>query len=291
MTETTVLLLIGLFSGLLGGLLGVGGSVVMIPAVTVFFGRDQHVYQAAAMIMNFFVALPAAVQHWRAGAVLMPVVRRMIPTSIIGVLIGVWLSSGWWFHGDYEIYLARLFGAFLLYEAAYNTVRLMTNKQFADIDAQAAERLPAGKIIWGIGLPMGVIAGLLGIGGGTLAVPLQQVFLKMPLRRAIANSSATIILLSCIGAVCKNYTNVQAGIPPAAALKIAACVIPTGIIGGMIGAHLTHRVHRKALRVAFICLLVYGGYELMRRRPRKPVISEAIAACTQLAAAMERVRS
>ncbi|MCH9003289.1 MAG: TSUP family transporter, partial [Planctomycetes bacterium] len=63
------MLLIGLFTGVVGGLLGVGGSIVMIPAMTEVIGPDQHLYQAAAMIVNFFVVVPAVYQHRKAGAI------------------------------------------------------------------------------------------------------------------------------------------------------------------------------------------------------------------------------
>ena len=66
--EMLILMAIGLCAGLLGGLLGIGGSVVMIPAMSVIFGPAQHLYQGAAMIVNFFVVIPAVIQHRRAGA-------------------------------------------------------------------------------------------------------------------------------------------------------------------------------------------------------------------------------
>ena len=67
--ELPVLMCIGLVAGLLGGLLGIGGGVVMIPAIALLLGRDIHLAQAASMNVIFFVAAPAVVRHWRAGAV------------------------------------------------------------------------------------------------------------------------------------------------------------------------------------------------------------------------------
>ena len=65
--ETVTLIIIGLFAGLLGGMLGVGGSIVILPALTEVLGPNQHTYQAAAMVVNFFVVMPAVWQHRRAG--------------------------------------------------------------------------------------------------------------------------------------------------------------------------------------------------------------------------------
>ena len=87
------LALIGLLAGACGGLLGIGGGIVMIPAMTEVFGPDQHLYQAAAMIVNFFVVVPAVYQHVRAGAVDRSAVRRLIPLGPVAVVAGVALSE------------------------------------------------------------------------------------------------------------------------------------------------------------------------------------------------------
>lgn len=263
-----VLLLIGLASGVLGGLLGIGGSVIMIPAMTMVFGPSQHLYQGAAMIMNFFVALPAASQHFRAKAVLWPVIRVTVPTSVAGVLAGVWLSDGHWFRGANEVHLSRLFGVFLLYAAVYNVYRLFSAYRLPDINADDARAIPKWKAAVSVGLPMGLIGGLLGVGGGIVAVPLQQLLLRMPLRRAIANSAATIVPLSIIGAVYKNFANVQAGISVIESLQLAVCIIPTAMIGGFLGGRLTHAAPRKILRLAVVILMCYGGIHMILRRPK-----------------------
>lgn len=265
LTELLILIIIGLMAGTLGGLLGIGGSVIIIPGLLLVFGPAQHKYQGAAMIVNFFVAFPAAVQHYRAGAILRPIVRDMIPAATISVLAGVWLSAGPWFRGEDEIYLSRLFGGFLLYVVVYNMNRLRRSRPLPDIDEDAASKKGHWKNILGVGVPMGLAGGLLGIGGGALAVPLQQVFLRMPLRRAIANSATTIVPLSFLGAIYKNYSNTQMGIPFREALSLALPLIPAAIVGAILGARLTHAIPRRALRVALIVLLAYAGIELLRR--------------------------
>ncbi len=270
-TETLILLALGLVAGVVGGLLGVGGSVVMIPALTLVFGTAQHLYQGAAMMVNFFVALPAALQHRRAGAVLPRIVGIMMPCALLGVVVGVWLSAGPWFRGDREVHLARGFGVFLLYVVAYNIYRLISNRQFPDMTAEDARGLPAWKIALAVGLPTGLLGGLLGIGGGAVAVPLQQVLLRVPLRRAIANSAVTIIPLSLLGATYKNYNNALAGIAFADALRLALLLIPTAIIGGYLGGRLTHVAPRRGLRIAFTLLMCYAAVTLIRRPARPPL--------------------
>lgn len=58
-----ILALIGIAMGSFGGLLGIGGSVVTIPALVLAFGENQHLYQASAMLCNFFVGGAATLVH------------------------------------------------------------------------------------------------------------------------------------------------------------------------------------------------------------------------------------
>ncbi|MBU0719675.1 MAG: TSUP family transporter, partial [Planctomycetes bacterium] len=119
-----ILAAIGLFAGLVGGMLGVGGSIVMIPAMTELLGPDQHLYQAAALIVNFFVAAPAVYQHRRAKAIEAKTVARVVPLAAAAAFAGVAISELPVFVGRGEAYLRGLFGLFLLLVAATDLYRL-----------------------------------------------------------------------------------------------------------------------------------------------------------------------
>ncbi len=285
--EYLALVLTGLAAGLLGGCLGIGGSVIMIPAMHILLGPAQHIYQGAAMIVNLFVVVPSVVQHRRAGVILRPVVRATIPAALLGVLLGVWISDSRWFHGADEIRLARAFGVFLLYEAAYNLYRLGSGRVLPEMREDVAAGLPWWRTTLLVGLPTGLIAGLLGVGGGVLAVPLQQLVLRIPLRRAIANSAATIIVVSLVGAIYKNLANARAGLEVMRSLQLACVLIPTAMVGGYWGARLTHVLPRRALRGVLVVLLLYCGMSLLKRcervaagdpRGASPAPSSAISA-------------
>ncbi len=66
--EVITLLILGLAAGTAGGLVGIGGSLVIIPVLTLLMGKDQHLAQACAMIVNVFVAVPALLRHHQAKA-------------------------------------------------------------------------------------------------------------------------------------------------------------------------------------------------------------------------------
>jgi uncharacterized membrane protein YfcA len=192
---------IGFVAGLLGGLLGVGGSVIIIPGLLLYLslagqyvGHTQHLLQAAAMITNVFIAAPASLAHFQAKAVMKSVVVWLVPTALVGILLGVTLSNSSLFARQNGVYLAMVLAGFLLFVAVYNTVRVF-GKTLPDADFHADRKIPAWKIVL-VGVPMGFAAGLLGIGGGAVCVPAQQIVLKVPLRRAIANSAMTIMCVA-----------------------------------------------------------------------------------------------
>ncbi|NOX58408.1 MAG: sulfite exporter TauE/SafE family protein [Planctomycetes bacterium] len=262
--ETAVITLIGLVAGVLGGLLGVGGSVVMIPALTELLGPSPHRYQAAAMIVNFFVVAPALIQHARKKAIIFSIVNRMAPAAGVAVVVGVWTSERSFFLHGGQSTLILIFGLFLLWVAGRQVFSLRSASE--DSNGRIADpKLEGWRAALMIGLPMGFVAGLLGVGGGVVCVPFQTRFLRIPMRQAIANSAATILLLSLIGAILKN-TAIAVHHHDVAlndSLVLAATLIPPAIIGSMIGSRLTHVLPAKALRIVLIALLLAASARMI----------------------------
>ena len=266
MTDEFLVILAGLAAGWFGGLLGVGGSIVMIPALTEIYGPDQHLYQAAAMIVNFFVVVPAIFRHAKARAILRGVILWTIPGGAVAVALGVAASELDIFRRGNSCFLMGAFGLFLFYIAYYNLGKLISRKSLPDMTEQQARAVPRWKLVLLVGLPAGAIGGLLGIGGGAVAVPTQQRFLKVPLRRAIANSACTIVCISVIGATFKNYELVTSHHRPLFdSIRLVLLLFPPAIIGSLIGSTMTHTLPIKAIRVAFIVLMLAAGGRLCMR--------------------------
>ncbi|MHC5004641.1 MAG: sulfite exporter TauE/SafE family protein, partial [Planctomycetota bacterium] len=237
--DILALLALGLVAGCLGGLLGIGGSIVMIPAMTLLLDRSQHLAQAAAMIVNVFVAVPALRQHQRARAVRWDVARRMLPAALVAIVVGVEASN--------RISGARLkqvFGFFLVYVIAVNVIKLVRRTP-EPVEHEQHSGWPASTTVGGF---MGFAAGLLGIGGGGIAVPLLQRVCNLPLRQCIATSTAVMCITAGLGAWRKNAAleNLAAADGSAITLQesllTAACLAPTAVVGGLLGAALTHRL-------------------------------------------------
>ena len=255
--EILITALVGLAAGVLGGMLGIGGSIIMIPALALLFpgrGPDaQHLFQASAMAANVAVSLPAAIRHARAGAVRRDVLVWLLPAGLVAILFGVWLSNQ--LDG---LTLRRLFAGFLLYLAFQEIVRVYRKKP---------DHTPAGSRVTpvragAVGTVLGSAAGLLGIGGGILAVPLAQWLCRLPLRQAIAASSATMCLTAGVGAAVKISTLPAHHQSPADALIIAAALAPMAIAGSWVGASLTHRLPIVTMRGALAILLLLAAWRM-----------------------------
>ena len=130
---------------------------------------------------------------------------------------------------------------------------------------------PAPRLGWAplgvVGTTMGFFAGLLGTGGGPVAVPLLQRLCHLRIRESIAVSSAVMCLTSTLGAARKNmaldHLLEAADRPLEQSLMMAACMGPTAILGATYGAGLTHRLPLSAVRFAFICLATWAGLMML----------------------------
>lgn len=263
--------LIGLLAGALGGLLGVGGSVITIPGMAILFGtgENQHLYQAAAMTANLAVAIPAARRHRKAGALEPRVLRWMLPAALIAIILGVFASNLSVFKDEVGgLWLGRILAVFLAYVVFVNIRKLLhlrAGKPRNHIDNATITHVRSGAA----GGVMGLAAGLLGIGGGALAVPLQQMLTKIPLRNAIANSSFVMVFTAGIGAALKLVTLDQhyptaLDADPAwqTAMLLALILAPTAIIGAGLGARLTHSLPVQYVRIAFVLLMIVAAFKM-----------------------------
>lgn len=273
--QIALVALLGLIAGTLGGMLGVGGSIIMIPGLVMLFGQNdqpglnQHLYQAAAMIANVAVAVPAARRHQRAGRMNKPVLISMLPAALVFIIVGVWLSNLSFFsEADGPVWLGRLLAALMVYVIWVNIRKLRQppTEKMADAESSGEATEQPVSFLRGsmVGAMMGLIAGLLGVGGGAIAVPMQQILLKLPLRNCIANSAAVMCVSATLGASYKNATLAGHGLEWQTSVLLAALLAPTCIVGGYLGASLTHRLPNRHVRIAFILLIAVAAVKMAK---------------------------
>lgn len=261
--------MLGIAAGLIGGLAGIGGSLVMIPGLGLIYGYDepdrviQHLYMASAMGVNVLVSAPAAWQHGRKGSISIPTVKLILPGMLLGMTAGVWVSDqtpGRWLF----VILACFIGGYAL----LNLLRAVRKSE----EPASVETRSEWWLYSVIGLVTGFLGGLIGIGGGIVMVPLMQLMCRMPLKIAIGTSSAVMVVSALLGATQKVLHLERHGIEMAEALKLIAIMGPGAVLGGFLGAKLTHKLPLQGLRLAISILLTLIALRLaMTERKNGPV--------------------
>jgi uncharacterized membrane protein YfcA len=192
--ELSAYLLTGALSGLLAGLLGLGGGVIVVPSLILLYGylgfvTDWIPHMAVGTSLATIIGTGAAstFAHHRRGAVRWDLFLGLAPWIGAGALVGAGIAGVL-----PQLWLQRLFGVFLLYVG----VRMLWRRS-----GPAAEGKPPGILALGLsGTGIGALSSLVGIGGGTLTVPfLNRSGLDM--RRAVATSSACGLPIAVAGAI------------------------------------------------------------------------------------------
>lgn len=108
--KITVLLITGIFTGFLSGMMGVGGGTIMVPAMVLLLGYDQHSAQGTSLLVMVPAGAVGAWAHWK----LKNVASRLLPGLVPGVLLGTYLG-GSIAHRLPEGYLRVIFASVLIW--------------------------------------------------------------------------------------------------------------------------------------------------------------------------------
>ncbi len=260
--EVLALLGLGFCAGMLGGLIGIGGGVITIPALTFLLGRDIHLAQAASMNVVAFVAIPASIRHWKQGELEIGLLRYVVPFGVAGIILGVLTNN----MTSPEL-MGIFFGVFLLYVILMNILRLCTPRLEPKSGSTVISLSRGGMI----GSAAGFGGGLLGVGGGLITVPLSQKLCRLTLPHAIAVSSGLMCFTSVIGAIAKDVTITSIhdssgkSLQLLDALQIAMWLFPMAMLGAWMGARLTHLVPVKWIRIVFISVLLIAAWKYLSK--------------------------
>ena len=109
-TKITVLLLTGMITGFLSGMMGVGGGTVMVPVMVLLAGFNQYTAQGSSLLAMVPAGGVGAYTHWRLGNV----VTKLLPSLIPGILLGTYIG-GSFAHTLPETVLRVVFAAVLIW--------------------------------------------------------------------------------------------------------------------------------------------------------------------------------
>jgi uncharacterized membrane protein YfcA len=117
--DILLFLITGFVAGTFGGLLGLGGATILVPALSLGFGLPIYMAIAVSLISNVFVSITATIGYHRRGLINWKIVRIMTLGSIAGVLIGTVIATR-----SPAGLIKLLFGAFLLFVVLEGVLRV-----------------------------------------------------------------------------------------------------------------------------------------------------------------------
>lgn len=253
---------IGVLSGTLAGLFGVGGGVVIVPALNFLFilwhtpvpeEARMHFAVGSSLGVIVFTSLSSLRAHHRRGAVLWPAVRRLTPGIVAGGMLGAAIASAL-SNGA----LQSTFGVFVILIALYIVVGYRP---------AGSRPLPRAAGAFAAGVVIGSVAALGGIGGGILTVPFL-LWCTVPLRHAVGTAAACTFPVALAGAVGFVVMGWKLAGAPALATGFLYWPAIAGIAAGSVlaaplGAWLAHTLPVEHLRRAFAVLLILVGLRML----------------------------
>jgi hypothetical protein len=262
----TLLVLLGVFSGFLGGLLGIGGGILVVPILILAFDLRAQQAIGTSLVMIIFTALSGTFAYswqkrldWRIAAVGAVVT---VPGAALGAYMTKFFSS---------VSLTMILAIFLSFIAAYmfwrsyhgtdscrGTLIQAKSRSAAAVWArritdasghvfQYDASIYRGVVLLFLG---GVASGFFGIGGGLIVVPVLASIVGLPMHIAIATSMAIMIFTSISGVA----THVMLG---HVLLEYAAPLVIGIVVGAQLGARTAKRLRSASLERTF-ALIVFA---------------------------------
>jgi uncharacterized protein len=263
---TSAVLLMSVLAGLLGALTGLGGGVVIVPALALLFHIDIRYAIGASLVSVIATSSGAAASFVREGFSNVRIGMFLEVATTVGALFGAYLTARISTHA-----IGIIFGITLLY-SAWSSFRHQQNelphpqnplaeklKLSGDYptdhgrQAYIAQNIPAG---FGIMFVAGILSGLLGIGSGAVKVLAMDRAMKLPFKVSTTTSNFMIGVTAAASAgvyLSRGYI----------ASGLAAPVMLGVLAGSLVGARLLVRIRVPILRVVFAVVIVALGVEMI----------------------------
>ena len=252
----------GIAGGILAGLLGVGGGIVIVPALYFALssmgmpsGLTMQVAVGTSLTSIIFTAASSASGHWRRGSIDVDLLKLWAPSILVGVIIGG--AVGGLVNGKI------LIGVFASV-AGLVDIDMVFRK-----GKDGVEQRNFSKPVWAfLGVIAGGISAMMGIGGGTVCVPILN-FLGYDIRKAVGTSSAIGFVIGVPGAITYVITGIgKAGLPPFSFGYVnylaVILLIPLTMTFARVGVRIAHTIPQRALSLLFGLFLAITSINMFR---------------------------
>jgi len=260
---STILALVatGVFAGILAGLLGVGGGIVIVP-VLFFLFQGFGVSPESAMLIATATSLATIVptsissirSHHKKGNVDFDLLKRWGVFILMGVLAGSWLVTR--VEGTL---LTILFGGVAALSALNMLFRTGKPARYQKLPNTTGQKV--------MGASIGFFSSMVGIGGGTISVPLLSLY-NYPTHKAIGTAAAIGLIISLPGALTmltlgSTPTDAPAGTFGLVNLFSFICIVPLTVLLAPVGASLAAKLDAEKLKKIFAFVLLFTGLRML----------------------------
>jgi uncharacterized membrane protein YfcA len=255
------LLATGAIAGVISGLLGVGGGIVIVPVLFfVFLALDvseavrMHVAVGTSLATIIFTGFMSARSHWKRGSVDTALLRSWGPWIAFGVVAGTVIGG-------------NVSGTVLTLVFAAIAALVAINMAFKPADAAEPRPMPGAPLKQVLSTIIGLISVMMGIGGGTLAVPILS-FFTYPIRLAVGTAAAIGLIIAIPGTI--GYALFGLGVPDLPPFSLGyvnlaglIAIIPTSMLTAPLGVKLAHAIPQLALRWCFAGFLAITSIRMI----------------------------
>ncbi|WP_250658106.1 sulfite exporter TauE/SafE family protein [Alkalimarinus coralli] len=255
------LLATGVFAGILAGLLGVGGGIVIVPVLFFLFqsfGVSPESSMVIATATSLATIVPTSISsirsHHSKGNVDFDLLKRWAAFILVGVLAGSWLVTrvdGSWF--------TMLFGVIATLSALNMLFRTGKSALFASLPGKSGQKA--------MGTSVGLFSSMVGIGGGTISVPLLTLY-SYPAHKAVGTAAAIGLIISLPGALTMLLLGTTPSDAPVGTFGLVnligfICIVPLTVFFAPVGASLAARLNAAKLKRIFAVVLLITGIRML----------------------------
>ncbi len=242
--EFLELLGLGIATGVLGALLGMGGGVLLVPGLALIAGLSFRTAAAASLVCIVATSVTSSIVHLPRGRVDIPLAIDLESFTVTGAMLGG--------------IIAGIMPARPLY-IGFALILLLSAWHMWPFGRR--ERAPAARRRMGLArvssFGAGVVSSLLGVGGGVLKVPVLNLMLDLPFDRAAATSIYMIGITTAAGALVYMVRgDVQ--------VQLTVAVMLGTVVGSFGASRLGHRVSSRGLKAAFALVLAVVAIQMAR---------------------------
>lgn len=249
-----ILLGIGLLAGTLGSMVGLGGGIIMLPAVQLILGFDVLIAVGTTLFAVIFTSLSAAIGHYRAGHVRIKSAVWIGIGGLLGVILGSYVFKEY-LSTSIDVLKAVLGILFIwvAYRMGREAWQEWNEKSLLQDVSGRTLKEPAAALL-GLGFFSGTLSGLLGIGGGFIITPGIMFICAVSPQVAVGSSMLAMLPISLSGGLIKlwqGYVNLPAGI-----------ILGLGTaLGAQAGVYFSRRINSTLLKLVFSLLFISLAFQ------------------------------